>query len=281
MTQTGATANDDRDDYQRLAQDSVIVSEKLCASLAIPAGARVLDIACGTGHTAIAAARRRAIVTGVDINERSLARARLRAQAEGLNIEFMNADGTATPFPDASFDYALSTVGLVFFRDKQRAAQELARVVKAEGVIALTAYTHESIPGLIYDLVNSLYKNPTVPAGPYYTWSSGPLAGELLGPYFHHIRMRLDTFDICFPSSADMFEHLATWNPPIRMAVEMSAPEVRKALREGCIGIIDQFNRAIDGTLMANIDYTIITAVRSEQSAMGRSSTLAPAQSRG
>ena len=101
MAKTGATEND-RDDYQRLALDSVIVSEKLCASLAIPAGARVLDIGCGTGHTAIAAARRRAVVTGIDINERSLARARLRAEAEGLDsIEFMTVDAASMPFPDS------------------------------------------------------------------------------------------------------------------------------------------------------------------------------------
>jgi ubiquinone/menaquinone biosynthesis C-methylase UbiE len=266
MTQTGATANDDRDDYQQMAFDNVIVGERLCASLAIPAGARVLDIGCGTGNTAIAAARRRAIVTGIDINERSLARARLRAEAEGLtSIEFKNADASAIPFTEASFDYVLSTVGLVFLPDKERAASELARIAKAGGVIGLTSYTRQSLPAQIYELVNSLYRNPRMPAVPYYAWAEAPLAGELLGPYFHNVRIRLDSFDVCFRSSAAMFDHISTWNPPIRMAVEASAPDVRQALRQGCLSIIDRFNRATDGTLMANMDYAIITGVRADK----------------
>jgi ubiquinone/menaquinone biosynthesis C-methylase UbiE len=257
-------ANDDRNDYQQLALDSVIASEKLCAALAIPAGARVLDIGCGTGHTAIAAARRRAVVTGIDINERSLERARLRAQAEGLgSIEFMTIDAAAMPFEDASFDYALSTLGIVFLPDKERAARELARVVRVGGVVAFTAYTRHSIPGQIYDLVNSLYRNPTMPAVPYYAWSEGATAGALLGSYFHNIRIRLDSFDTCFPSATAMFDHVSTWNPPIRMALEGSTPGVRQTLRQGCISIMERCNRATDGTFMANMDYAIVTGVRS------------------
>src|SRR5215469_5824887 len=192
-------AINDRDDFQQMAFESTIVGEKLCASLAIPATARVLDIGCGTGNGALAAARRRAVVTGIDINERSLARARLRAEAEGLSsIAFENADANAMPFPDGTFDYALSIVGFVFLPDKERAAAELARVVRAGGMIALTAYTRQSLPGRVYDLVNSLYRNPAMPTAPYYLWSEGSLARELLAPYFHSIRIRLDSFDTCF-----------------------------------------------------------------------------------
>jgi hypothetical protein len=111
--------------------------------------------------------------------------------------------------------------------------------------------------------VNALFKNPKMPLVPYYAWSEGALAGELLGPYFHNVRMRLDSFDVYYRSSTAMFDYISTWNPPIRMAMEGSAPDVCQKLREGCIGIIDRFNRATDGTLMANMNYAIVTGVRS------------------
>jgi short subunit dehydrogenase len=63
-----------------------------------------------------------------------------------------------------------------------------------------------------------------------------------------------------------MFDHISTWNPPIRMALEGSTPEVRQTLRHGCISLMDRFNRATDGTLMANMDYAIVTGVRSGKS---------------
>ena len=263
MGTTAATGSGDREDPQQLALETVIVSEKLCASLAIPAGAHVLDIGCGTGHTAIAAARRRAIVTGVDLSEHALARARLRAEAEGLSsIEFLKADAAAMPFPAAGFDYVLSTLGFVFLPDQEGAARELARVMRPGGVIALTVYTRQSLPSHIYDFLNAILKNPAAPEHPHYTWSDGAQVRELLGPYFHNIRMRLDSYDMCFPSAAAWFEHMSIWHPPTRMALQRSTSEGRQTVRDGLIGFCERYNRATDGSLMVNMDYAIITAVR-------------------
>jgi hypothetical protein len=72
--------------------------------------------------------------------------------------------------------------------------------VKPGGVIALAAYTRQSVPGQIYDLVNSLFRNPTLPAALYYAWSEGAVSGQQLDPYFQGIQIRVDGFDTCFPS---------------------------------------------------------------------------------
>ncbi len=99
-----------------------------------PAGSTVLDVATGTGHAALAAARRFCDVTGIDYVPALLAEARGRADAEGLAVDFREADAEALPFPDDSFDYVVSVLGVMFTADHQRAAGELVRVCRPGGV---------------------------------------------------------------------------------------------------------------------------------------------------
>ncbi|WP_051374121.1 MULTISPECIES: class I SAM-dependent methyltransferase [Paraburkholderia] len=262
MTQPFSAADPD-DDYQQLATEQALATERLIAELGFSAGTRVLDIACGTGHAALAAARRRAQVTAVDIDETSLARARRRAEAEALDgIDFQSADARAIPFADGSFDVALSTLGLVFLPDQEAAACELARVVRPGGVIALTAYTAQSIPAQVYEMVQELVKPPGRPEHPHYAWSHGPRAGALLNPWFDLVRVRYQSTDTCFPSAAASFGHVSRWNPNIRgLLTRLTAPQ-RQTFREGYITILERHNRATDGTFIASMDYAVITGVR-------------------
>ncbi|WP_313802294.1 methyltransferase domain-containing protein [Sphingobium sp.] len=263
MAENSISPATSHDDYQQLAAESAVSTENLVRTLAIPAGARVLDIACGTGHAALAAARRRAVVTGIDLNAQSLERARIRAEAEGLaGIDFLEADAAKIPFEDGSFDIAISTLGLVFLPDQEAAAHELARVVRPGGLIAITAYTTNSIPSKVYDLVSGILKPPSAPARPHYAWSQGPRAGELLNPYFDAVRVQYDSYDTCFASPAASFEHLARWNPAIRMAVQQAPEAAVKTLRDGYIAILESFNRATDGSFVANMDFAVVTGVR-------------------
>lgn len=254
---------DDLPDRQELAAAHVIATEKLCEQLQISAGARVLDIGCGTGHAAIAAARRHANVTGIDINEESLSRARRRTEVEGLSgIDFMTADAAGMPFADAGFDVAVSSFGFVFLPDQEGAARELARVVRPGGTVGLTAYTRQSIPSQIYDLVHGILQPPGKPPRAHYEWSNGPRAGELLKPYFHGIRVTYDSYDSCYMSSAESFDHVSRSNPNIRAALARCDKDQVGRFRERYIAILDRHNRATDGTFMANMDYAVISAVR-------------------
>src|SRR4051794_3035249 len=120
-------------DYGAVAARIPIISERLVDLADIRAGSRVLDVAGGTGNTALAAARAGAYVTSLDYVPELLTRAEERARAERLPLDLVEGDAEALPFPDASFDAVVSAVGVMFAPDQQRAAAELIRVSRPGG----------------------------------------------------------------------------------------------------------------------------------------------------
>src|SRR5215471_2765870 len=101
-------------DYDRFSRQLKQGPEQMLERLAIPPGASVLDVACGSGAFALLAAREGAEVTGIDLADNLIERARARAQEEGLSVRFQQADVEALPFEDDSFDYVVSLIGAMF-----------------------------------------------------------------------------------------------------------------------------------------------------------------------
>src|SRR5262249_2709111 len=128
-------------DYAVVGTPLQIVGESLCEALDLRAGQRVLDVAAGNGNVALAAARRWCDVVATDYVAALLDRARERADAERLRIAFREADAEALPFADASFDVVVSTFGVMFTPDQERAAAELMRVCRPGGKIGLANWT--------------------------------------------------------------------------------------------------------------------------------------------
>ncbi len=124
----------------------LIISELLCEAVDLRPGERVLDVAAGSGNTALAAARRFCVVTGIDYVPTLLERGRERATAERLEVDFQDGDAEDIPFPDASFEVVLSTVGVMFAPDQRKAAGELIRVCRPGGRIGLASWTPDSLP---------------------------------------------------------------------------------------------------------------------------------------
>ncbi|MCI4340321.1 MAG: methyltransferase domain-containing protein [Thermoplasmata archaeon] len=141
-------------DLARVVHGSVLVGELLCEAVVLKAGETVLDVATGTGNTALAAARRRTQVVGVDFVPDLLAQARARAAVDGLSVEYREGNAEALPFADGQFDVALSTFGVMFAPDQERAAQELLRVVRPGGRIGLANWTPGSFQGRQFALLD-------------------------------------------------------------------------------------------------------------------------------
>lgn len=130
-----------------------IVGELLCESVDLRAGERVLDVAAGNGNATLAAARRFASVTSTDYVPALLEQGRRRAEAERFEVTFQVADVEALPYPDASFDVVLSTFGVMFTPDHERAASELLRVCRPGGRIGLANWTPTGFIGQLFRLV--------------------------------------------------------------------------------------------------------------------------------
>ncbi len=147
-------------DFAVIGNTLNIVGETLCEAADLEAGSKVLDVACGNGNAALAAARRFCNVVGLDYVPALLASGRDRARADHLAIDFVEGDAEALPFPDESFDAVLSTYGVMFAPNQEQAARELSRVTRKGGKIALANWTPEGFIGRLLATVGKYVAPP-------------------------------------------------------------------------------------------------------------------------
>ena len=140
-------------DYGKVGVTLLMMAEHLVEAADLQPGQRVLDVASGNGNAALAAARRFSDVTALDYVPMLLEEGRKRAEAEGLQIDFVEGDAENLPFEDGSFDVALSTLGVMFAPDQERVAGELLRVVRPGGTIAMANWVPD---GYVADLFRTI-----------------------------------------------------------------------------------------------------------------------------
>jgi SAM-dependent methyltransferase len=175
-------------------------AEAFVARLAIPAGSRVLDVACGTGNTAIPLARAGCAVTGVDIAANLLVQARERAAAEGLAIAFDEGDAEQLPYPDAAFDAVVTMFGAMFAPRPALVAAELARVLKPGGLLAMANWDPASFTGQMFR-TGARHVPPPPGIAPPVLWGDEATVRERLAPAFTRIQTELIPIDFDLPTN--------------------------------------------------------------------------------
>lgn len=248
-------------DYAVVGTTLQIVGEQLCEALDIRSGQKVLDVAAGNGNVSLAAARRWCDVTATDYVPALLERARERAVAERLNITFREADAEALPFPDGSFDVVVSTFGVMFTPDQDRAASELVRVCKPGGKIGLTNWTP---PGFIGQLFKTLGKHVPPPAGTKspVLWGTRERIGELFERHAASIRPEPRNFVFRYRSPDHFVEVFKTYYGPTLKAFAALAPEAQAALESDIKALIGHFNRSTDQSMVVPSEYLEIVITR-------------------
>jgi SAM-dependent methyltransferase len=229
-------------DYSAVAARIPLISELLCDAADLRSGSRVLDVAGGSGNTALAAARCGCDVVSLDYVPSLLERGRRRAAAEGLPIEFVTGDAQALPFEDGSFDAVVSAVGVMFAPDQARTADEMLRVCRSGGTIALANWTPE---GFIGGLLRTVGAHVPPPAGisPPTLWGTDGHVRELLGHSAHDIWARRREFVFRF----DAPEHFTTFfrehYGPTLMAFAALDESGQRALAAHIDDLVRRFDR--------------------------------------
>jgi SAM-dependent methyltransferase len=270
MTQTGTVdfeaikerqrAGWEAGDYPRVGNTLQLMAERLVEAADVHAGQRVLDVAGGQGNAAIAAARRFADSSGVDYAANLLAQGRERAAAEHLPVTFTEGDVEQLPFPAASFDATLSTVGVMFAPDQERAAAELVRVTRAGGTIALASWTPEGLVGVLFKTIGKYAPPPAGVRSPM-LWGTEARLAELFGERvgWTVTRRRLD---LAYRSPEHFSEWFRLYYGPITRLAGSLDDDTRARFGADLAGVPGQFNRAGDGTVLAPAEYLEAIGVR-------------------
>jgi SAM-dependent methyltransferase len=250
-------------DYRRIAPGIQAVAEHVVRSGRIRAGERVLDVACGTGNTALTARARGAVVTGVDLTPELLAFAQERAAEEGFgDITWKAGDAEALPFPDQSFDVVVSSCGLMFAPDPAQVAGEVARVTKPGGRIAIQAWTREGGVGRMFEVTGKYVPPPPGASSPF-EWGDEAKVRALFGAAFRGYRFEHhDCAEYAGTPEqlADLF--IDHYGPTLR-AYQALPPEQAAAFRRDLIELYRGYVTPADGKVRWGREYLLTLATRS------------------
>jgi ubiquinone/menaquinone biosynthesis C-methylase UbiE len=248
-------------DYGQIGARLQIVGESLCEAVDLLATEKVLDVASGNGNASLAAARRFADVTSTDYVLHLLDQGRRRAEAAQLSIAFEAADAEHLPFDDASFDVALSTFGVMFTPDQERAASELLRVVKRGGRIGLANWTPEGFIGDLFKVVNAFVPSPAGVRSPL-SWGTETRLVELFGPKAHDIRAVRKHYVFRYRSAVHWIEVFRTYYGPTHRAFATLDESGQHQLHAALMELLAEHNRASGGALVIPSEYLEVVIMR-------------------
>lgn len=248
-------------DYAMIGSMILYMAETLCETMDLRAGEHVLDVAGGSGNAALAAARRFCAVTCTDYVPALLERGRERAAAERLSVTFEAADAENLPYPDGSFDAVVSTVGVMFAPDQERAAAELLRVCKSGGKIGLANWTPD---GFIGELLRVAGKYAPPPAGVKSAalWGTEERLHELIGDGVTSLTATRRVCNLRAHSADHWIALFRDYYGPINRAFAAQDAAGQGALAADLGDLLRRHNRATDGSLVAPADYLEVIATR-------------------
>ena len=247
-------------DYAVVGATLQLVGEHLCETLDLRAGQKVLDVAAGNGNATLAAARRGCEVVSTDYVPALLERGKARATAEGFNIDFRQADAEALPFADATFDVVVSTFGVMFTPNQERAAAEMARVCRPSGKIGLANWTPDGFIGQLFKTIGKHLPPPAGVKSPA-LWGTSARLADLFGPAAS-IAIKERDFVFRYKSAQHWLDVFRTYYGPVLKAFEALPAQTQAVLAADLIALVGQFNRSGDNSMVVPSAYLEIVVTR-------------------
>jgi SAM-dependent methyltransferase len=252
-------------DYPQMVETFLLpIGPRLVEACDIVAGARVLDVAAGTGNASLPAAARGALVTASDLTPELLAEGRRRAEAQGLDLEWAEADAEHLPFDDGSFDVVMSAIGVMFAPHHQDAADELVRVCRPGGRIGLLSWTPEGMLGALFRTMKPFAPPPPPGAQPPPLWGSENHLTALFGGRVDFSTLRRETLEItAFEDPHDYARHFTAYYGPTIAARANAVREGRGSeFDDALYRFCDEWNRGTQNRARFEKEYLIAVGTR-------------------
>ena len=241
-------------DYGRIGTTLQIVGERLVEVMDVRSSQSVLDVAGGNGNVSLAAARRFCNVLSTDFVASLLKQSRRRAMADGFDIEYQEADAEDLPFPDNSIDNVVSTFGVMFAPNQEKAAAELVRVCNKAGKIGLTNWSPHGFIGQYFELLNQYVplppgvKLPTI-------WGTEDFIEQRFSASARAIAHATPVYNFRYRSPRHWFNVFSSYCGLTLNAFRALDDDRGEALREDILRLIAAHNRADDGSMVVPSKY--------------------------
>jgi SAM-dependent methyltransferase len=253
-------------DYPAVAAELIAeLGPELVRASGVRPGDRVLDVAAGSGNAAIPAAAAGAIVTASDLTPELFDAGRAIAAERSLELEWVEADAEAMPFADNSFDVVLSCVGAMFAPHHQATADELVRVVRPGGTIAMINWTPEGFIGNLFATLKPYAPPPPPGAGPPPLWGNEDHVRGLFGDRVGDLTLRRQT--VVLDHCAEPTEFREYWKRnygPTIAAYKFNAgaPDRVGALDRDFLDFLTSWNRGDGARASWEAEYLLVTATK-------------------
>ncbi len=252
-------------DYPLMVETFLLpLGPRLVDACAIGAGMRVLDVAAGTGNASIPAAQRGAHVTASDLTPELFEAGRRRAEAEGAELEWVEADAEALPFDGESFDVVMSSIGAMFAPHHGDVADEFVRVCRKGGTIGMLNWTPEGMIGALFRTMGPFAPAPPPGAQPPPLWGSEEHVRELFGDRVELRTLERDVLEItAFEHPRDYGEHFkAYYGPTIAARANAQRTEREHEFDEALDRFCDEWNLGTSERARFEQEYLIAVGTR-------------------
>jgi ubiquinone/menaquinone biosynthesis C-methylase UbiE len=250
--------------YSKVGSTLQITGESLCEAMDVSSGESVLDVAAGNGNVTLAAARRYCRVTSTDYVQELLDQGRARAEADGLRVDYQQADAENLPFANTYFDNVVSTFGVMFAPNQAQAAAEMLRVCRPGGKIGLANWTPDGFIGRLFKIVGRYIAPPTGVQSPA-AWGTQEFLQKHFGNSADNIAVTTKAYVFRYLSNEHWLDIFRNYYGPVHKAFNALSSEQQHALAQDITQLINEFNLAKDGSLKVPSTYleVVITKKRS------------------